>query len=178
MNSLDLVPEKDFFEESEFYSSLKQKAVTKTDYESSKYLFENLKMRNLSDMNDLYNMQDVILLLQIIENRSEEMYKKYLYNPRKCNSASTLSGCIQRYLSKVILALPTSNDHVEVFEKTLTEGFSSVNTRLGFDTEILLPNLKQTDYNKMSIDKKFHSFKNQDFKVYKLKMKKGTKIVE
>ena len=128
-------------------------------------------MRNLSNMNDLYNMQDVILLLEIIKNRFEEMYKKYFCNPRKCNSASTLSECIQRDLSKVILALPTSNDHVEVFEKTLTGRFSSVNTRLDFDTEILLPNLKQADYNKMSIDESFHSFKNQDFKVgYKLKM--------
>ena len=66
MGSLDLAPEKDFFEESEFYSSLNQKTVTKADYESSKYLFENLKMRNLSDMNDLYNMQDIIPLLKIV----------------------------------------------------------------------------------------------------------------
>ena len=27
------------------------------------------KMRNLSDLNDLYNAQDVILLLEIIKNR-------------------------------------------------------------------------------------------------------------
>ena len=80
-------------------------------------------MRNLSDMNDLYNVQDAILLIEIIENRFAEMYKTYFYNPRKCNSASTLSSCIQRDLSIVILTLPTCNDHVEVFERTLTGGF-------------------------------------------------------
>ena len=127
-------------------------------------------MRNLNDMNDL-NMQDVILLTEIIENRFEEMYKKYQYNPRKCNSASTLSGCIQRDLSKVIIALPTCNDHVEVFEKTLTGGFSSVNTRMAFDTEILLPSLRPADFNKMNIDESFDSFKNQNYKVaYSLKL--------
>ena len=107
----------------------------------------------------------LILLVEIIENRFEDMLKKYQYNPRKCNSASTLSGCIQRDLSKVILTLPTCNDHVEVFEKTLTGGFSAVNTRMGFDTEILLPNLKTADFNKVTIDERFKSFKNQNFKV-------------
>lgn len=60
-------------------------------------------MKNLNDMNDLYNVQDVILFLQIVENSFEAMYKKY-YNPRKCNSTST-SRDIQRDLSKVIIPL-------------------------------------------------------------------------
>ena len=41
---------------------------------------------------------------------------------------------------------------METFEKTLTGGFSSVNTRLSFDTELLMPNLTETDYIKMKID--------------------------
>ena len=176
INSLDIVPERDFFEPTEFFSALKQKAVSDSDYESSKFLYENLKMRNLGDMNDLYNVQDVILLTEIIENRFQEMFKKYHYNPRKCNSASTLSGCIQRDLFKVFLTLPTCNEHVEVFEKTLTGGVSSVNTRMGFDTEILLPNLKTIGYNKMIIDKSFKGFKNQNFRVgWKLKLDGETK---
>ena len=32
------------------------------------------------------------------------MYQKNYYNPRKWNTASTLSGCIQRDLSKVIIS--------------------------------------------------------------------------
>ena len=41
----------------------------------------------------------------------------------------------------VIIALPTSNEAVDIFEKTITGGFSWVNIRLAFDAEILLPNL-------------------------------------
>ena len=96
-------------------------------------------MRNLSDLNDLYNVQDVILLMVIIENRFQEMQNETGYNPRKINSASKLSSCIQREQSKCILALPTGNCHVEIFEKT--GGFSCVNTRLSFDTELLMSNL-------------------------------------
>ena len=68
------------------------------------------------------------------------MHDKYGFNPRKCNSAISLSGSIERDLSKVIIALPTSNKTVDIFEQTLTRGFSCVNTRLAFETEILLPN--------------------------------------
>ena len=74
-------------------------------------------MRDLSDLNDLYNGQDVILLLEIMENRFQAMYEKSMYNPRKCNSASKLSGCIQREKSKIILTLPTNSSIMAIFEK-------------------------------------------------------------
>ena len=54
-----------------------------------------LKMRVLSDLSDLYNAQDVILLIEIIENRFQAMYNKTMYNSWKCQSASILSGYIQ-----------------------------------------------------------------------------------
>ena len=118
-----------FFEKSEFYSNLKQNSVADEDYDSSLYLYKTLKMRNLGDMNDLYNTQrnlgdmndlyntqDVILLCEIIENRFQLMHERYGFNPRKCNSASSLSGSIERDLSKVIIALATTNEIVDVFE--------------------------------------------------------------
>ena len=73
------------------------------------------------------------------------MNDRYGFNPRKCNSASTLSGCIEREMSRVIISLPTSNEIVDIFEQAITGGFSCVNNRLAFDTEIFLPNItKQT----------------------------------
>ena len=45
MNSMFLTPEDDvFFEKSEFYSDLKQRAVSDSDYESSFYLYRTLKI--------------------------------------------------------------------------------------------------------------------------------------
>ena len=38
-------------------------------------------MRILGDLNDLYNMQDVILLCEIIENRFQQMQEKFVFNP-------------------------------------------------------------------------------------------------
>ena len=97
-------------------------------------------MRDMSDLNDLYNAEDVTLLCEIFENQFQIMYKKSMCNPRKVNPASKLSGCIQKEQSKVILVLPTKNSIVETFEKTVTREFSCVNIRLSFDTELLMPN--------------------------------------
>ena len=139
MDSLLLTPDNDkFWFKTEFYSELKMQAVDDQTYENSRFLYTELKMRHLGDLNDLYNFQDVALLCEILENRFQLMHERYGFNPRKCNSASTLSGCIEREMSKVILTLPTKVDHIEIFEQTVIGGFSCVNNRLAFDSQILL----------------------------------------
>ena len=160
-----------FFTKDEFFSSLKNKEIDNESYENAKMLYLLLKMRDLSDLNDLYNVQDVMILLEIVENRFQLMQNKFGYNPRIINSASKLSGCIQREKSKCIIALPINNVQMEVFEKTICGGFSSVNTRLSFDTEMLMPNLTKKDYDKMTIDQSFKAYKRDDLKVvYSLKL--------
>ena len=109
--------------------------------------------------------------MKLSKNRFETMHKMHGYNPWRCNSASTLSGYIERDTSKVIIALPANNDAVDIFEKTLTRGFSCINTRLGFDAEILMPNYSCAEFNKMTIDQSFKSYKRQGLKIgYMLKL--------
>ena len=100
----------------------------------------------------------------IIENR-QEMQNETGYNSRKINWASKLRSCIQREQSKYILALPTNNWPVQIFEKTLLGGFSCVNTLLLLDTELLMPKLIQKDFNKMNINQNFKEFKRDDLKL-------------
>ena len=71
----------------------------------------------------IYNTQGVILLLEIMENRFQAMYEKSMSNPRKCKSASKLSGCIQREQWKIILTLPTNSSIMAVFEKNFNGWF-------------------------------------------------------
>ena len=83
-----------------------------------------------------------------------------------------MSGYIEREMSKIILALPTKLDHVEIFEQTVTGGFSSVNTRLAFNTQILLPNLPKLKPN-LNFENNPMS-KDFDYKVvYNLKIGKN-----
>ena len=87
------------------------------------------------------------MLCEISENCAEIMHQMYGFNASRCNSAISLSGCVERKKSKVIIALSTNGDIVQLFEKTLIDGFIYVNTRAGFDTKSLLPNLFFKDYN-------------------------------
>ena len=76
----------------------------------------------------------------MFEHRSEHFQKLFKFNPRIFNSASSFRGYVHRDKSKCLIALPTDAEHVRVFEKTLIGGFSCVNTRVAFDTQILLSN--------------------------------------
>ena len=148
MKSLLLtLDDKQFWNKTEFFSELKLQAVDEESYENSKFLYKTLKMRNLGDLNDLYNTQDVILLGEILESTFQAMQNTYGFNPRKYNSASTMSGCIKREMSKVIITLPTKIKHVEIFEQTVISGFSCVNNRLAFNTQILLSNFLDSEMN-------------------------------
>ena len=92
-------------------------------------------MRNLSDFNDIYNIQDVIISAVILEYHWQKI-KDTGFDPRCFTSASTLSGAIERIKSKDILTFPTNVETVDLMEKILNGGYSSVHTRLGFDTEM------------------------------------------
>ena len=89
-----------------------------------------MRMRDLSDLTDIYNMQE------IIKNHTTEIIKKYPYNMCKCTQASSFSGCFNRFLSKVKISLPVCAKHVELYVKG-AGGFSCVNARLAFDSSIL-----------------------------------------
>ena len=95
-------------------------------------------MGNLSDFNDVYNIQDVYILGVILEYRWEKI-KVTGFDPRCFTSASTLSRAIERIKSKVILTFPTNVETVCLIESLLSGGYSSVHTRLDFDTEIFTP---------------------------------------
>ena len=117
-----------FFKKIEFYSLLKHEITSVAGYENVKIFYELMRMRNLSDLNEIYNMQDTMLLCEIFENLAIAIIKKCPYNPRKCTSANLLSGYFHRFLWKAIISLPTCTEYVKIFEKAPIGGISCVNT--------------------------------------------------
>ena len=104
---LDSMSEGEFYRMTEFYSSLKNEMIKPDEYENVKKFGQKIRMKKLSHLNDICNFQDTITLCEIAENRANEMMNRFPYNPRKCSSTSSLSGCIHRFPSKTIIALPT-----------------------------------------------------------------------
>ena len=109
-----------------------------------------MKLEDLGQLNKIYNFQDTVILCEIFEQRSSHLQDLFKFNPRKCNSASSFSRYAHRDKSKCFTALPNDAEHVRAFEKTLIGGFNCVNTRLAFDTEILLNDDKK--HNKVLFD--------------------------
>lgn len=58
-----------------------------------------MSFKNLGELHKIYNFQDTIILCEMFEKRSDQLQKLFKYNPRKCNSASSFSGGVQRYQS-------------------------------------------------------------------------------
>ena len=141
-DSLNIKPEKDFFEHEKFYSCLKEDNISTEEYENVKKFFNILKLETLGDLNRIYNFQDTTILCEIFESRSALLQKLFKYNPKKCNSASSFSGCVHRLKSKCRIVLPTNAETVRVFEKTVLGEYSCINTRMGFDTNLFLNDAK------------------------------------
>ena len=54
-DSLNISPQKDFFEIHQFYSNMKDSVVSGEDYENVKKFYKLLKMSNLGELNKIYN---------------------------------------------------------------------------------------------------------------------------
>ena len=115
LDSLEIKPENgDFFAHKDFYYTLSEKNIS-ADYENVKKFFKLLRLKILGDLNKIYNFQDVAILCEIFKKRASLLQTLFKYNPRKCNSASGFSGCVQRLQSKCVITLPADAEIIRVF---------------------------------------------------------------
>ena len=117
-DSLNIAPEEcTFFLSHNFYFSLKDTIMTREEYENVTKFYLTLKLKYLGELNNIYNFQETIILCEMFEQRSCHLRKVFKFNPRKCNSASSFSGCVHRDKSKCLIALPTKLNMSEFLRK-------------------------------------------------------------
>ena len=67
-NSLDISPDNgNFFLLHNFYSSLKDDIMTLEEYENVKRFYLTMKLKNLGELNKIYNFQETVILCEIFE---------------------------------------------------------------------------------------------------------------
>ena len=64
-----------------------------------------MRLKDLGELNKIYNFQDTIIFCEIFEKRSTLLQTLFKFNPKRCNSASSFSGCVHRDKSKCVMAL-------------------------------------------------------------------------
>ena len=73
-DSLDISPATgNFFLPHHFYSSLKDDVITERDYCNVIKVYQTLRLENLGEINKIYNFQDIFILCEIFEQRSEHL---------------------------------------------------------------------------------------------------------
>ena len=84
-DSLDITPVNgdNFFKLEDFHSCLRNSVISEGDYASVKKFYTLMKMRNLGNLNTLYNFQDMIILCEILKSRAGFRNEKFKFNPRK-----------------------------------------------------------------------------------------------
>ena len=81
-DSLDIVPDDgDFFRSHQFFSSLKDNPLSEEEYEQVKKFYKTLKLKDLGELNKIYNFQDTIILCEVFEQRSCHLQEIFKYNP-------------------------------------------------------------------------------------------------
>ena len=70
----------EFFSYEDFYSDLKEKNISKEEYENVKKFCKILKLKTLGDLNRIYDFQDTAILCEIFEERSSLLQKLFKYN--------------------------------------------------------------------------------------------------
>ena len=88
---------------------MKDSMISLEDYQNVRKFYRLLKLSNSGELNQLYNFQDTLILC---EQRSELLKDIFKYNSRKCNSASSFSGCDHRNKSKCCIAYLTDAEFV------------------------------------------------------------------
>ena len=164
---LNIQPEKDFFEYDSFYSSLKEKNISQEEYENVKNFFTVLRLKTLRGLNRIYNFQDTAILCEIFESRSALLQNLFKYNAKKCNSASSFLGCVYRLKSKCRIVLPTDAEIVRIFENAVMGGYSCINTKMAFDTNLFLKDTKNENVLFKTADGQLKKFSSKIMKMDK-----------
>ena len=128
-----------------FISSLKMKNIDESDYENVKKIWNVFQLRNLDDLNALYNASDVIIMANVVNKRLHKLFHLFGYEPKHFASTTGFSSAALAKHSRQIITNPQNNDVLMAFENAVRGGYSAVMQRLSFDTSII-PGPKTTPY--------------------------------
>ena len=122
MDSQERFNETTFPNKKVFYSKLCLKNITDEDYIHDPKVFEEFKLKSLSEYHDLYIQSDTLLLADVFENFRNKCIKIYELDPGHFLSAPRVAWqtCLKNI--RVKLELPTNNDMLMMIEKGIRDG--------------------------------------------------------
>ena len=108
-DSLSIAPDDgEFFKMHQFYSSMKDSILSEEEYENVKKFYTTLRLKNLGELNQIYNFQDTIISCETFERRSAKFQEIFKFNPKNAIAqVHFLVVFIETKVSVVLLFLQT-----------------------------------------------------------------------
>ena len=98
----------EFFKPHQFYSSMKDSILSEEEYENVKKFYTTLRLKNLGELNQIYNFQDTIISCETFERRSAKFQEIFKFNPKNVIAqVHFLVVLIETKVSVVLLFLQT-----------------------------------------------------------------------
>uniref|UniRef100_A0A2S2NAY5 DNA-directed DNA polymerase n=1 Tax=Schizaphis graminum TaxID=13262 RepID=A0A2S2NAY5_SCHGA len=112
-----------------FYSSLTDKNVTIEEYKNSQKIWEVFNIKNLREFTSLYNLIDVLLLTDIMENFRDISLANYKLDPLYYYTTPGFAWNSMLRMTNIKLDLLTDVDQILMFESGIRGGLSQCSQR-------------------------------------------------
>ena len=129
MDSLERFKENKFPPKEAFYSRLIGEGISDEDLKHAKKVWKVFGMKTLQDYHDLYNVTDVLLLVDVFENFRNVCMENYKLDPAHYFTAPGLAWDACLKITDVELELLSDIDMLLMIEKGIRGGVSMISNR-------------------------------------------------
>lgn len=113
----------------EFYSSLSEKSISKSDHKFAKSVWKKFKCTNLLDYTEVYCKIDTVLLAEIFQKFRKDMLTFSGLDPARYISLPSFSFDSMMKITNCKIGLPQDINIVHFIENGIRGGLSYINTR-------------------------------------------------
>jgi len=140
MDSFNRFEETELPKKKEFFNDLNKTAVSDSEYQHAREVWNSFKIKNLGEYHDLYLKTDVLLLADVFENVRNTCPKHYGLDPCHYFTSTGLAWDAMLKMTKVKLDLISDIDQQLFIEKGMRGGLSYISHRHAKATNKYLPN--------------------------------------
>ena len=131
MNSIDKLSETQLPPQESFYSKLNDEGISDKDYLHAKEVWDEFNCKTFRDYHNLYNVSDVLILADVIENFRDVCIENYKLDPAHYFTAPGLAWDAALKMTKIVLELIIDYDMLLMVQKGIRGGISMISNRYG-----------------------------------------------
>ena len=131
VDSIDKLSETQLPPQESFYSKLNDEGISDEDYLHAQEVWKEFNCKSFRDYDNLYNVSDVLILADVIENFRDVCIENYKLDPAHYFTAPGLAWDAALKITKIVLELIIDYDMLLMIQKGIRGGISMISNRYG-----------------------------------------------